>query len=95
METKNINVRIPIHLHEQAVATARAAHRSLNAQILYFLEQGIRSEPDEPGTERHLSEEDIVALRQSLAQAERGETLDGPTVMRELFSPLQSAETSV
>lgn len=100
METKNVNVRIPAPLHERAVATARAAHRSLNAQILYFMEQGIQSEPGEPDTKpktrlSDLPREDIMALRESLAEAERGETLDGPAVMRELFPSLHGGETSL
>ena len=43
---KNINVRIPDELHARIKAAADHDHRSVNAEILWLIEQGLERTGD-------------------------------------------------
>jgi hypothetical protein len=45
---KQLYLRIPDELHEQLVKLAERERRSLNAQIIYLLEQDIQRIPQAP-----------------------------------------------
>jgi predicted HicB family RNase H-like nuclease len=43
---KNVNVRIPDELHARIKNAADTDRRSLNAEILWLIEQGLERQPD-------------------------------------------------
>jgi predicted HicB family RNase H-like nuclease len=43
---KNVNVRVPDDLHARIKAAAETDRRSLNAEILWLIEQGLERAPD-------------------------------------------------
>jgi plasmid stability protein len=50
--TKSLMLRLPDDLHARLVARAAREHRSLNAQILVYLERGLADEQQGEGADQ-------------------------------------------
>ena len=94
MQTLTISVNVPdelaSHFHTLPDGDRRAFLQKMNA----FAVSTLREEESEEGDETYLLSllrepipaADVAALQESLAEAERGERLSGPDVMRETFA---------
>jgi hypothetical protein len=54
---KQLYLRLPDELHEQLVKIAERERRSLNAQVVYLLEQAVQQPPQSPKRAQEHEEE--------------------------------------